>query len=200
MKANVDTTPMNRHLKAMRALWIALALLLACGTFSPLYAAWARDTSQPMPELFKAIDKGDLDRARAAIDGGGDVNGVYDRDTMLCWALRNKNQEITKLLLQSPRLDVNKRGVLYDSFGEWERTPLILASHMGQADTVALMLQRGAKVNARDRTDSTPEPRGNTALIKAAQRDHTEVIRVLLTQGKGITVDAQTKDGQTPLS
>jgi len=200
MNANVDSTAMNRHLKAMRALGIALTLLLACGAFSPLYAAWARDTSQPMPELFKAIDKGDLDRARAAIDGGGDVNGVYDRDTMLCWALRNKNQEITKLLLQSPRLDVNKRGVLYDSFGEWERTPLILASHMGQADTVALMLQRGAKVNARDRTDSTPEPRGNTALIKAAQRDHTEVIRVLVTQGKGITVDAQTKDGQTPLS
>jgi len=152
-----------------------------------------------MPELFKAIDKGDLARARAAIDSGGDVNGVYDRDTMLCWALRNKNPEVTKLLLQSPRLDVNKRGVLYDSFGEWERTPLILAAHLGQAEIVSLLLQRGAKVNARDRTDSTPEARGNTALIKAAQRDHTEVIRVLLTQGKGIEVDAQTKDGETPL-
>jgi len=152
-----------------------------------------------MPELFKAIDKGDLARARAAIDSGGDVNGVYDRDTMLCWALRNKNQEITKLLLQSPRLDVNKRGVSYDDFGEWERTPLILAAHMGQAEAVALMLQRGANVNARDRTDSVPEARGNTALIKAAQRDHTEVIRVLLTQGKGIAVDTATKEGETPL-
>ncbi|MDP3426017.1 MAG: ankyrin repeat domain-containing protein, partial [Humidesulfovibrio sp.] len=56
-----------------------------------------------------------------------------------------------------------------------------------------------AKVNARDGTDSVSEARGNTALIKAAQRDHTEVIRVLLTQGKGITVDAQTKEGETPL-
>ncbi len=152
-----------------------------------------------MPELFKAIDKGDLARARAAIESGGDVNGVYDRETMLCWALRNKNHEIVRLLLQSPRLDMNKRSVTYDSFGEWERTPLILAAHMGKADVVAQLLQRGAKPNARDRTDSVPEARGNTALIKAAQRDHTEVIRVLLTLGKGIEVDAQTKDGETPL-
>lgn len=152
-----------------------------------------------MPELFKAIDKGDLARARAAIESGGDVNGVYDRETMLCWALRNKNHEIVLLLLQSPRLDVNKRSVTYDSFGEWERTPLILAAHMGKADVVAQLLQRGAKPNARDRTDSVPEARGNTALIKAAQRDHTEVIRVLLTLGKGIEVGAQTKDGETPL-
>lgn len=180
-------------------LMLSLALLLACGAFAPLYAAFARDTSQPMPELFKAIDKGDLARARAAIEGGADVNAVYDRETMFCWALRNKNQEITQLLLQSPRLDVNKRSVSYDDFGEWERTPLILAAHMGQAEAVGQLLQRGAKPNARDRTDSVPEARGNTALIKAAQRDHTEVIRVLVTQAKGIEVDAQTKEGETPL-
>lgn len=178
---------------------IAAFILLACGLVSPLYAAFARDTSQPMPELFKAIDKGDPARARAAIEGGADVNAVYDRDTMFCWALREKNQEIIQLLLQSPRLDVNKRSVSYDAFGEWERTPLILAAHMGQAEVVGQLLQRGAKPNARDRTDSVPEARGNTALIKAAQRDHTEVIRVLLTQAKGIEVDAQTKDGETPL-
>jgi uncharacterized protein len=199
MKTNIDLNPGHHRVKRICILGIFFALLIACGTSSTLHAAWARDASQPMPELFKAIDKGDLGRARAAMDSGGDVNGVYDRDTMLCWALRNRNQEITKLLLQSPRLDVNKRGVTYDDFGEWERTPLILAAHMGQADMVGLLLQRGAKVNARDRTDSTPEARGNTALIKAAQRDHTEVIRVLLTQGKGIEVDAPTKDGETPL-
>jgi len=199
MKANSGLGFEHRQVKTLSVLAISLALLLLCGAFSPLQAAFVRDSSKPQSELFKAIDKGDLDRARAAIESGGDVNGVYDRDTMLCWALRNKNPEVTKLLLQSPRLDVNKRGVTYDSFGEWERSPLILASHMGQADIVALMLQRGANVNARDRTDSVPEARGNTALIKAAQRDHTETIRVLLTQGKGIMVDVQTKEGETPL-
>jgi uncharacterized protein len=178
-----------------------LFLFFACWVSSPLYAASARDTSQPIPELFKAIDKGDLARAKAAIEAGADVNAVYDRDSMLCWAIREKNMEAAKLLLQSPRLDVNKRGILYDSFGNiWERTPLIQAAHMGQADIVALLLQRGANPNARDRTDTVPEARGNTALIKAAQRDHTEVIRVLVTQARGILIDAQTTEGETPLS
>lgn len=102
--------------------------------------------------------------------------------------MRNDNQEITKLILGSPRLEVDKRGVWYDSFGEWERTPLILAAHMGQAQTVSMLLQLDAQVNARG-------SKGNTALIKVAQRDHTETIRVLLAQGKGIKVDAQTRGG-----
>ncbi|WP_005036163.1 ankyrin repeat domain-containing protein [Holophaga foetida] len=153
----------------------------------------------PKPELYQAISRDDTARAKAAIASGADVNAIYDRDTMLLWALRNKREGIAKLLLQSPRLDVNKRGVLYDDFSDWERTPLIQSAHMGQAEIVGLLLQRGAKVNARDRVDNAPELQGNTALIKAAQRNHDKAIEVLLTQGKGIEVDAQTKDGLTPL-
>ncbi|MBI9079246.1 MAG: ankyrin repeat domain-containing protein [Pseudodesulfovibrio sp.] len=179
------------------ALGIALTFILTFGAIFPQPAAFAKDTGKS--ELFMSIYRDDLARAQSAIASGDDVNGVYDRDTMLCWALREKNQPIIKLLLQSPELDVNKRGTYYDAFGEWERTPLILAAHMGQAEIVSILLQKGAKVNARDRTGSTPEARGNTALIKAAQRDHTETIKVLLTQGKGIRVDAQTTTGQTPL-
>jgi ankyrin repeat protein len=179
---------------------VVVLVCLVIGASSPLYA-WPWDSAPPKPELMAAISKGDLARVRAAVDAGADVNAVYDRDTMLCWAIREKNTEVAKLLLQSPRLDVNKRGILYDSFGSiWERTPLIQAAHMGQAEIVALLLQRGANPNARDRTDTVPEARGNTALIKAAQRDHTEVIRVLVTQAKGILVDAQTTEGETPLS
>ncbi|MBU0970723.1 MAG: ankyrin repeat domain-containing protein [Proteobacteria bacterium] len=185
--SNLENHPVNK----ISTLGIYLALILIFGAFAPQYAAFAQETSQP--ELFTAIYRGDLARARAAIESGSDVNGIYDRDTMLCWAMRNDNQEITKLILGSPRLEVDKRGVWYDSFGDWERTPLILAAHMGLAQTVSTLLQRGAQVNARG-------SKGNTALIKAAQRDHTETIRVLLTQGKGIRVDAQTKEGRTPLS
>lgn len=186
-------------MKLLRTLGITFALLLAYGALSPLHADFARDTSQPSPELFQAIYSNDIDRARYAIASGADINAVYDRDTMLCWALRNETTEIARLLLQSPRVDVNKRGVGYDGFGEWERTPLILAAHMGQAEMVGRLLKLGANVNAKDRTDSTPMALGNTALIKAAQRDHTNVIQALITQGKSIDVNAQTKDGKTAL-
>lgn len=191
MKIIIALNLENHQVNKICTLGIFLVLILISGAFAPQYAAFARDTSQP--ELFTAIYRGDLARARAAIESGSDVNGIYDRDTMLCWAMRNDNQEITKLILGSPRLEVDKRGVWYDSFGEWERTPLILAAHMGQAQTVSTLLQLDAQVNARG-------SKGNTALIKAAQRDHTETIRVLLAQGKGIKVDAQTRGGRTPLS
>ncbi|MHC1751466.1 ankyrin repeat domain-containing protein [Humidesulfovibrio sp.] len=180
-------------------LTLILALFLGCGVATPAHAAWARDTSKPMSELFQAIYKNDAARVRAALDAGGDVNAVYDRDTMLCWAIRTKNDEITKMILQSPKIDVNKRGVLYDSFSDWERPPLIQAAHMGQAEIVGTLLRLGAQVNAKDSTDSVPMARGNTALIKAAQRDHADVIQVLITQGKGLDINAQTKEGCSAL-
>lgn len=187
------------HVKDNRRMGMFFALILMVGMLFPMQTLAAQDADRRQPELYQAINKTDPARVRAAINNGADVNAVYDRDTMLCWALRSNDPEIIRQILQSANVDVNKRGVKYDGFGEWERTPLILAAHMGQTEAVGMLLHRGAKVNAKDRTDSTPEARGNTALIKAAQRDHTDVIRLLLTQGKGIEVDAQTKEGNTPL-
>jgi len=172
-----------------------MTLFVLCAT-APLFAQSKKDSRPP---LYEAIYRNDLAKTREAIARGADVNAVYDRDSMLCWALRSENPDITKLMLQSPGVDVNKRSASYDAWGEWERTPLILAAHMGQAKSVSLLLQMGANVNAKDRTDSTPESRGNTALIKAAQRGHADVIQVLVTQGKGMDINAQTKDGQSSL-
>jgi len=172
-----------------------MTLFVLCAA-APLFSQSKKD---PWPPLYEAIYRDDVAKARDAIERGADVNAIYDRDSMLCWALRSKSPDITKLILQSSGVDVNKRSVGYDAWGEWERTPLILASHMGQAKIVGILLQMGARVNAKDRTDSTPESRGNTALIKAAQRDHADVIQVLVTQGKGMDINAQTRDGHSSL-
>jgi len=173
--------------------------VVAFWVLSTSVPALAYSENAPWPPLYEAIYRNDLAKARDAIGRGADINAIYDRDSMLCWALRSQNPDITRLILQSPGVDVNKRSVSYDAWGDWERTPLILASHTGQADIVAILLRMGAKVNAKDQTDSTPESRGNTALIKAAQRDHADVIQVLVTQGKGIDINARTKDGESSL-
>ena len=177
---------------------IFLIVLLTLFTlFSlPLEAKWKPDLRPP---LYEAINASDFAKAQEAIQQGADINAIHDRDSMLCWALRNENADIIKLLLNSPKIDVNKRSKSYDAFGEWERTPLILAAHMGQAEMVGILLQKGAKVNAKDATDSTPESRGNTAIIKAAQRNHSDVIEVLVRMAKDIIIDAKTKDGETAL-
>lgn len=175
---------------------ITVMMMFVLCAAAPLLAQGKNNTRPP---LFEAIYRNDSAKAKEAIDLGADVNAIYDRDSMLCWALRGKNPDITKLILQSPRVDVNKRSVSYDAFGEWERTPLILASHMGQAEIVGILLRMGTKVNAKDRTDSVPEARGNTALIKAAQRDHADVIQTLVTQAKGLDINFKTKDGESAL-
>ncbi len=152
-----------------------------------------------MPPLRYAIYRGDTVKVQQALKNGADVNAIDDRDTMLCWALRGDNPEVTKLLLQSPRVDVNKRGTFYDDMGEWTRPPLILAARSGQAEMVSLLLKKGALVNARDSVDGKPEARGETALLKAAEHDYQDVLQVLVTQGKGLEINAKTTEGKTAL-
>lgn len=142
---------------------------------------------------------GDVPRAAAAIRRGDDVNAVHDRDTLLLWAIRMEQGEIAKLLLQSPRADVNKRGVDYNDMGEQERTPLILAALMGQADIVARLLERGAHPNDRDRVDQQPLGKGDTALIKAAKRGHLDVVQTLFAHTKKLEVNLQGRGGKTAL-
>jgi ankyrin repeat protein len=161
--------------------------------------AVAGDRPDFKPELYQAIVKDDVSRAAAAINAGEDANAIYDRDTLLCWAIRNKRTEIAKLIIQSPKVDVNRRGVYYDDMDEWERTALILAAHMGQAEIVDLLLERGANINDRDSVNGAPQARGNTALIKAAQRDHLDVVRALFAHAKKPDVNIVGREGVAAL-
>lgn len=169
-------------------------IVLACSLVMPLYAQ-AKEESRPA--IYQAIEKNDSAKAKAAIDSGDDVNAVYDRDTLLCWSIRRNRPEISKLIIQSPKVDVNKRGVLYDDFSDWERTPLIQAAHMGQTEIVDLLIKKGADMNARDRADNAPLARGNTALIKAAQRNQMDTVQVFFTHSKKPSVNLQGSEGKT---
>jgi ankyrin repeat protein len=165
--------------------------------FVPLFVpAPAADTRPP---LVVAIDHSDPAMLRQALQNGGDLNALYDGDTLLNYALRTKRWDMAKAMLQMPGIDVNKRGTYHDDFTSWTRTPLILAAGLGQADIVSTLLKMGAAVNAKDASDNTPEARGSTALIKAAQGDNAEVIRVLVTEAKGIDVNAKNRNGMPAL-
>ncbi len=183
-------------MKISRDLQTFVILLLACSAFMPVYAQAGQDAR---PALYQAIDKNDVAGAKALIAGGVDVNAVYDRDTMLLWAIRKDRSEITKLIIQSPKIKLESRGVSYDDFGEWGRTALILAAHMGQTEIVGLLLKKGADVNARDNTDDSPQSRGNTALFKAVQRNHVEVARLILSHPKKVDINGRFTYGATVL-
>lgn len=150
------------------------------------------------PPLYAAIRAKDLAAAQAAIAAGADVNAVYDQDTMLCWALRLEQAEIARMIVKSPKVNVNKYGTWYDDMYDWTRPPLILAAHMGQTPMVQLLLGAGADINARGSENGGPRATGNTALMKAAARNHAEVIRVLLTSRK-IDMNLRDNAGKTAL-
>lgn len=71
-------------------------------------------------------------------------------------------------------------------------TPLGLAAFFGHADSVKVLLEHGAAVNAADRSRF-----GNTALDAAVAANHADVVRVLLAAG----ADANVRDSAryTPL-
>jgi ankyrin repeat protein len=73
------------------------------------------------------------------------------------------------------------------TFGEY--TPLYHASKNGHADTVRILLNRGADVNAK-------EHNGDTALHGAASAGHIDVVRLLLEKGGDIGM--ANKTGKTP--
>ena len=175
-----------------------VASLLACvvmsGAWLPVRGAESRSGSA----LCQAIDGNNAAKVQAAIDGGADVNEVVEKDTLLCRAIAANRQEVVKVLLLSPRVDVNKRGTYVDGFNdEWERTPLIIASKRGDTAIVNLLLDRGADLNARDRVNGSPLERGSTALILAAHFDHMDTVKALFAHAKKPDVQLRDKEGKT---
>ncbi len=65
--------------------------------------------------------------------------------------------------------------------GEHKITPLLKAAWDGQGEIVALLLEKGAKINAR------AADTGETPLMNAVSRGHLEIIGMLLKAGADIT-------------
>ena len=65
--------------------------------------------------------------------------------------------------------------------------PLIAASLEGQAETVRVLLDHGAMVDAMDKTEQT-------ALIAASVKGHTEVIKVLLSYGASVDLKGKSDE------
>jgi len=90
----------------------------------------------------------------------------------------------TLLFLSPAAIAQNGKQELNDQF--WE------AVRKGDSATVTALLDKGADVNAKFRY-------GTTALFKAAERGHVEVVKILLARGADVTVK-DTFYGQTAMS
>jgi ankyrin repeat protein len=104
----------------------------------------------------------------------------------LLWASINRQVDAVKTLLKSPFIDVNVRDP--DGF-----TPLMHACSNGDIQTVRALLSQPSKVQPHLAAHN-----GDTALIIAARKGHSDIIEVLLSHPK-IEVNLCNSAGRSPL-
>ncbi|MCE9508301.1 MAG: ankyrin repeat domain-containing protein [Alphaproteobacteria bacterium] len=138
-------------------------------------------------ELFRAVEAGNPAAVRALLaqDAALNISIGSGGDTALLRALKNKNPEIVKMLLDKGA-DVNAR--------DNEDTPLLIWAMLcaqNNVQIVELFLSRGADINAKDRNGATP-------LMFAVNWGYTEVVRLLVERGADLSL--KNKAGETALS
>jgi len=156
--------------------------------------------------LIEGVKGADIDRVRALLEQGVDVNVPQgDGATALHWAAHRNDLEVADLLIRAGAnanatnelgatplwlacvngsaamverlLEAGANANVALTSGE---TPLMTASRAGNVNAVRLLLANGADVNAKERF------RGQTALMWAVDQKHGDVARTLIEHGADI--------------
>ena len=160
---------------AMRLPAVGLLVALLAGAHAP---------DSPVADAAMA---GDLARVQALLADGADASAPQgDGMTALHWAARSLNVPLARLLL-----DAGAEVAATTRIGAY--TPLHLASEVGSAEIVALLLAAGAA-----QTATTEDVGGAMPLHLAAAAGDAEAVRLLLSH-RGEADARERRWGQTPL-
>ena len=180
-----------------------------------IFAGLVGSAGGGLTPLVFAAREGDIESARALLDGGADVNQQTQYGwTPLLTAVNNRNYELAKLLIERGA-DVNKQ-----NNGAW--TPLYLAADnrnieggdypvpkadMDHLALIQLLLEKGANPNLRIKDNTLTRTiftmqwfleDGATPFIRAAQSGDTTLMKVLLEYDADPTI--KTTFGDTALT
>jgi ankyrin repeat protein len=169
----------------------------------------------PLAEVFAAVEVGDAGKVEELLGSRPDLVNARspNGDSLLLAAAYRGKRPVFELLLArgaavslfeasalgladraSARLDEDPDLVNSYSHDGW--TPLHLAAFFGREEVARLLLERGADVNARSRSERFA--RANTPLHAAAANSQTAVAEMLI--ARGADVNAQDGHGFTPLA
>lgn len=103
-------------------------------------------------------------------------------EALVTAASKGSNAQVKKLLAKGANIN--------DPIGKYGETALMLAAHNGHADTVELLIDEGADIEAKAKW-------GRTALIREADWGDTEDVKLLI--NKGADIEARDDEGKTAL-
>ena len=128
--------------------------------------------------IWRACEKGDLERVRQLIQDGLDVNSSGDRFdsfrvTPLMKAAASGHDQVVRELIRAGA-DVNGKD-------KYKRTALHWASWWGQSNVVKTLAEAGANLNMQDEDGMTP-------LMKAAYWGRANVVVELIRAGADVSI------------
>lgn len=168
-------------MRVIKAAYLALALVLS---LQPLSRAAAQGGGLYDPDglgLINAIRWGDLDRVRATVESGVDINRRYNfpaGNTILSWtpliaAVIDGKKEVVEYLVEMGA-DVDAQDWAFGGFGQ---TPLMHAVRNRHKGIVERLIEAGADVNA------TATKGWSTALDIALVRGFADIADLLRAAG-----------------
>ena len=135
--------------------------------------------------LHDAARDGDIEKARALIDDGAEIDALSDRgETPLTLAIVAGNDAIAELLIEN--------GAAIDGRNAGGFTPLHAAAYAGDPAMVELLIDHGADIN------DASNKAGVTPLFPAIEEDHVAVAELLV--AKGADLGLQERHGYTALT
>ncbi|KAJ3341102.1 hypothetical protein HDU93_005734 [Gonapodya sp. JEL0774] len=139
--------------------------------------------------------KTDLQILTALVEKGLDVNVANSEGkTLLILAAENNLPEAARGLLECTSALKRPLNLLHQDLRRW--TALMRAAENGATECVALMLEKIPAAGLRKFVDLTNEF-GQSALHLAAQRGHTDIVKLLLQAGCDFV--GKDRDGMTPV-
>lgn len=140
--------------------------------------------------LFLDIRSNNIERAKARIKAGANVNAMDDGESCLMYAVKYGSKALVDMLIKAGA-DVNAKN---DYPGQTVLIYALLSTNADVVDIVKLLVEAGANVNARDDD-------GNAVLVYAVTRGYDcyiDIVELLIKAGAD--VNAKNNDGNSVLS